>query len=162
MKLSEGVEWSVHCLTLLARVPTGRALPARRLAEFHGVPAPYLAKHLQALARGGLVVSVPGPRGGFLLARPTDEISLLDVVDAVEGQEPAFRCTEIRQRGPVTGHAGSYRTPCGIAAAFAGAELAWRAALAATSLASLVEGWRDGVDDRVWAEGDRWLEDVGR
>lgn len=162
MKLSEGVEWSAHCLALLARVPPGRSLPARRLAEFHGVPAPYLTKHLQALARAGLVVSVPGPRGGFRLARPAGEISLLDVVDAVEGREGAFRCTEIRQRGPVTGPAGAYLRPCGIASAFAGAELAWRAALAATSVATLVEGWRDEADTDAWAGGDRWLEEIGR
>ena len=43
---------------------------ATRLAEYHGVPAPYLAKHLQALSRAGIVESSPGPRGGYRLARP--------------------------------------------------------------------------------------------
>src|SRR5919197_900673 len=68
MKLSEGVEWALHCCTVLALVPEDRALPAARLAEFHGVPTAYLAKHLQALSRAGVIESVPGQRGGYRLA----------------------------------------------------------------------------------------------
>src|ERR1700759_4060831 len=98
MRMSEGVEWAAHCVVLLARLPEGAALPASRLAEYHGVPAPYLAKALQALARAGLVTSKAGRRGGYRLTRDPAQITLLDVVNAVEGDEPAFRCTEIRQR----------------------------------------------------------------
>ena len=54
MKLSDGVEWGVHACTLLAVLPSDAALPAPRLAEYHGVPSAYLAKHLQALARAGV------------------------------------------------------------------------------------------------------------
>ena len=50
MRLSDGVEWGVHVCVLLAALPDGAALPAAKLAEYHGVPAPYLAKHLQVLA----------------------------------------------------------------------------------------------------------------
>jgi Rrf2 family protein len=114
MKLSEGVEWALHCCTVLALVPEGRALPASRLAEFHGVPTAYLAKHLQALSRAGVIESVPGQRGGYRLARPADEITLYDVVSAVEGSAPAFRCTEIRQRGPAGLEPSAYPLPCAI------------------------------------------------
>ena len=62
MKLSDGVEWGIHCCTVLAALPEGTALPAARLAEFHGVPAAYLAKHLQALSRAGIVTTEPGQR----------------------------------------------------------------------------------------------------
>src|SRR5688572_30457230 len=87
MRMTEGVEWSLHCCTLLAVVPEGVALPAARLAEFHGVPAAYLAKHLQALAAAGIVESVPGRRGGYRLARRPADIALIAVVDAVEGAD---------------------------------------------------------------------------
>src|SRR5947209_8292305 len=100
MRMSDGVEWAIHCCTVLALLPPDLALPAPRLAEFHGVPPAYLAKQLQALARAGIAESVPGARGGYRLARPADEITLLDVVHAIDGPEPAFRCTEIRRRGP--------------------------------------------------------------
>src|SRR6266508_5269600 len=100
MRLGEGVEWALHCCTLLAVLPPDQAMPASRLAEYHGVPGAYLAKHLQALSQAGIVEAVPGRRGGYRLARRPDEITLLDVVDAVEGAEGSFRCTEIRRRGP--------------------------------------------------------------
>src|SRR3954447_7011793 len=111
MQLGEGVEWALHCCTLLAVVPSGRAMPASRLAEYHGVPPAYLAKHLQALAQAGIVESVPGRKGGYRLIRPADQITLLEVVDAVEGTGPAFRCTEIRRRGPARVSAVEYRSP---------------------------------------------------
>ena len=75
MKLSDGVEWGVHVCSLLAVLPPDSALPAARLAEYHGVPSAYLAKHLQALARAGVLETVKGPRGGYRLARPATEIT---------------------------------------------------------------------------------------
>jgi Rrf2 family protein len=106
MRMSEGVEWAIHCTVLLAALPDGASLPAARLAEYHGVPGPYLAKSLQALARSGVVESIPGRRGGYRLARPAKSISLLDVVQAVEGGEPAFRCSHPPLRRPVLYRSG--------------------------------------------------------
>ena len=100
MKLSDGVEWGLHCAALLAAIPAGMVLPGKALAEFHGISESYLLKHLQALTTAGILVSVPGPKGGYRLARPAAEITVLEVVDAIEGRQSAFRCDEIRQRGP--------------------------------------------------------------
>ncbi|MGP3687130.1 RrF2 family transcriptional regulator [Streptomyces sp. IBSNAI002] len=145
--MSEGVEWALHSCVNLAWSGPDRAVPAARLAAWHDLPAAYLNKQLQALARAGIVTSAPGPRGGFRLARPLAEISLMDVVAAVEGPEEAFRCTEIRQQGPGgagrgadggpdrTGHRAAADAPaCAIAHAMGRAELAWRTALAAQDL----------------------------
>ena len=77
MKLGEGLEWSLHCCTVLGSLPPGVALPASRLAEFHDVPPAYLAKQLQAMSRAGIVETTPGRRGGYRLARPAGEVSLL-------------------------------------------------------------------------------------
>jgi DNA-binding IscR family transcriptional regulator len=55
MRMGDGVEWALHSCTMLALLPPESALPAARLAEFHGVPAAYLAKHLQALSQAGIV-----------------------------------------------------------------------------------------------------------
>src|SRR3954468_23845749 len=100
MRMSAGVEWALHCGVLLAVLkPTG-TLPGRALAEFHGISESYLLKHLQALTKAGVFESIPGPTGGYRLARPPDQITVLEMVEAIEGPEPAFRCTEIRRRGP--------------------------------------------------------------
>ncbi len=160
MRIGSGVEWAVHCCTILAVVPAGRAISAQRLAEFHGVPQPYLAKHLQALVRSGLVESVPGPRGGYRLARAAEDISLLDVVLAVDGDEPAFTCSEIRQRGPAAQPPAAYRGACGIAAAMWAAERAWRDALAAVTIAALNEGVLRDAPPAQLAGSATWLRDA--
>src|SRR6476661_4659379 len=125
MRIGEGVEWGLHCCVVLGSLPPERTLTATRLAEFHDVAPAYLAKHLQALSRAGIIESVSGPKGGYRLARPADQISMLEVVEAVEGDEAAFRCTEIRQCGPDRVAPEKYVRSCGIARAMAVAELAW-------------------------------------
>jgi Rrf2 family protein len=160
MRLSEGVEWTIHCLVVLATLPEDAALPAARLAEFHGVPRPYLAKHLQALARAGLVRSDPGPRGGYRLGRHPGEINLLDVVLAIEGPEPAFRCTEIRQRGPAAVAPRQYVKPCLVHQAMARAEQAWRQELARQTLADLAERVGRQIPPESYQKAERWLGQV--
>ena len=158
--MSDGVEWALHCCTVLATLPADQALPAARLAEFHEVPPAYLAKHLQALTAAGITLSVPGPRGGYRLARPPAEVSVLDVVQAVDGEETAFRCSEIRQRGPAAGGPELYRRPCGIARAMWRAEDAWRAELAATSIGDLVVELMATVPRRQLVKGAEWVQSV--
>ncbi|MBA2125414.1 transcriptional regulator [Hyphomicrobium methylovorum] len=137
MKMSDGVEWTAHACVLLSALPAGRGLPANALAEFHALPPAYMAKHMQALARAGIVDSIKGPTGGYRLARPASAISLWDIVSAIEGDGRAFRCSEIRQQGPCGGNAGDFRRPCGIHAVFNRAETAWRAELRAVSIGDL-------------------------
>jgi Rrf2 family protein len=162
MRLSEGVEWGVHCAALVAVLPPGQALPASRLAEYHGVPSAYLAKHLQALSRGGILESLPGPKGGYRLARPSDEITMLDVVEAIDGVEPAFTCTEIRRRGPTALPAREYRVPCGIHVAMDRADAAWRAELRAVTLADLVHEVMEKAPPRALEKGVNWMMEVLR
>jgi len=160
VRVSEGVEWGLHCLVLLAAVPNERALPASRLAEFHGVPAAYLAKHLQALSRAGLVDTVPGPRGGYRLARAASDVTVLEVVMAIDGPTPAFTCTEIRRRGPAALPDRHYRTVCSIHRAMIRAEEAYRAALSDTTVADLVHGMLTDASPEGLSRGARWLDDV--
>ncbi len=150
MRMAEGVEWALHsCLNLSW---ADRPVPAARLAAFFGLPAPYLNKQLQALARAGIVSSAPGPRGGFRLERAPEQVTLLDVVVAIEGREPAFRCTEILHASPFGDPAADYVTGCVISRAMSGAELAWRRELAATTVADLradVAGQYPGSAERT-------------
>lgn len=138
MQISKGVEWAVHAAALLCAVPEGRDLRADALARFHGVPAAYMAKQLQALSKAGLVNSNRGARGGYTLAKPPADISLLDILIAIEGTQSAFRCTEIRQNGPCPSRSEDCQTPCPIAAAFLQAEQTYRNALRGVTLQSIV------------------------
>jgi Rrf2 family protein len=149
MKLSEGVEWALHCTWTLAVAPSPDPLPTRRLAEFYDLPAPYLAKILNSLVRAGVLTATSGPRGGYRLARPASEITAAEVVEAVEGKGQLFSCTEIRQRGPVPLTGAACRTPCGISRLMARADRAWRTELANTSIADLVETSGVGAPQRL-------------
>ncbi|ATP45454.1 Rrf2 family transcriptional regulator [Pseudomonas kermanshahensis] len=96
---SAGVEYGIHCLLYLVdeRGDT-RESSVRDLAALQGVPQEYLAKVFTKLARAGLVVATEGVRGGFRLARPSDEITVLDIVTAIDGPKKLFDCREIRER----------------------------------------------------------------
>lgn len=157
MKLGDGVETAIHCTTLLAGLEAQATIPGAALAEFHGVSASYLLKHLKALAAAGILDSVPGPAGGYRLARRAEHITLLDVVLAVEGRQPAFRCAEIRQRGPGALDVSAYAKPCGINAAMLRAERAYRDALAQTRIADLVAEFAAEADPRSVERGCDFL-----
>jgi Rrf2 family protein len=139
MKLGDGVEQAIHCVALLSGLSPNGVLAAAALAEYHGVSTTYLLKHLQALSAAGLLQSVPGPKGGYRLAKPADKITLLDIVLAIEGPEPAFRCAEIRQRGPLPLEPRFYKAPCAINAAMLKAEQAYRAELRKISIGDLTK-----------------------
>jgi len=136
MKLSGGVEWALHCCVVLTAA--SEPVPAARLAQLHDVSPSYLAKQMQALSRAGLVKSVQGKTGGYVLTRAAAEITVLDVVQAVDGASPAFVCTEIRQRGPFGTPPEDCTKACPITRAMAAAEAAWRASLQGVSVADLV------------------------
>ncbi len=158
MKLGDGVEQAIHSVGMLAGLSEGGVLSAAALAEFHGVSTSYLLKHLQLLSGAGIVSTVPGPKGGYRLARTTDKITLLDIVLAVEGPQPAFRCAEIRQRGPNPLPGRYFTKPCGINAAMLKADKAYRAELAKTSIADILGDLAATDDGGIAARGCAFLE----
>jgi Rrf2 family protein len=163
MRISDGVEWAVHLCGVLAAVPEGRGVPGARLAEFHDLPPAYLAKHLQALSRAGIVTADRGVKGGYRLGRAPSKISLLDIVLAIEGSQPAFRCAEIRQRGPCAAPPWACRKACAIARAFHAAEAAWRRALAGVTVADMnAAAAAESFDDKRRREFRAWLTDALR
>lgn len=136
--MSEGVEWALHSCLNLAWAGTEQAVTAAKLAAYYELPAAYLNKQLQALARAGIVSSISGPRGGFRLARRPEDISLMDVVVAIEGPEPAFRCNKIMHQGPSAESTDGSDESCVINSVMRSAELQWRRQLASQTLADIV------------------------
>jgi Rrf2 family protein len=157
MKLSEGVEWGLHCVIVLAALPPGATLPTKALAEFYSLSETYLSKHLQALTNGRIIESLPGPKGGYCLRRPPEEITVLEVVEAIDGRESLFRCTEIRQRGPLAQVPEAYQLPCAIHVAMARADRAWREALRAQTIADIIALYQHNVGIEQQREGAQWI-----
>ena len=92
MFLSRAAEYAVRALTRLAQQPSGTLLGAREISEAERIPMPFLWKVLQVLARRKLVRSFKGARGGYELARPARQITLLAVVAATDGDELVRNC----------------------------------------------------------------------
>lgn len=82
-----------YALRALAILPEdGRYRLAQDLAQELEIPGPYLAKILQTLAQKQLLESVRGPKGGFRLARPAQDITVGQVVEALEGPDAVYSC----------------------------------------------------------------------
>src|SRR5881394_485600 len=85
MRLSHLADYAVVLMTAAARYPAGARLSATELAADTGVPLPTTQKLMGQLTGCGLLTSSRGASGGFALSRPASEISLADIVEAVEG-----------------------------------------------------------------------------
>lgn len=138
MKLPVSTEWLLHCATTLAQLEPGATASAAQLADYYDLPAPYLAKQLQSLVKGGVLTATTGPRGGFRLARPASEITLLRIVEAVDGASSPYECREIRQQGRGALEPEQCRDMCILAAKMAEAHDAWRHSLEAVTLADIL------------------------
>lgn len=117
---SSGVEYGIHSLVCMVNSKgDDREMNVRELADLQGIPYDYLAKIFTRFSRAGLVVSSEGKGGGFRLARGAELITILDVVQAIDGPKAMFECKEIRQRFAVFDEkppAWVCDDPCGIRA----------------------------------------------
>jgi Rrf2 family protein len=92
MIYSRSAEYAVRAFVHLADVPGGKYAMVKQIAEQADIPSHFLAKILQQLARKGFLRSSKGPTGGFALRMPAEEISMLQIVDAVDGLADFQRC----------------------------------------------------------------------
>ena len=137
--MGRGVEWAVHSCVNMAWTPAGEAVNSARLAEYYKLPGPYLNKQLQALVRAGILDSVSGPRGGFHLARRPENVTVLDIVLALESPDPVFRCEGILGNVPDADTEVNFVRTCLISQTMRQAELAWRQALARQTIAGIAD-----------------------
>jgi Rrf2 family protein len=153
------VEYGLHCIVWLIG-PRDKPVSSRELADIQGVPPAQVAKIFPKLEKAGLVVSSGGISGGYRLARSPEEITILDVVDAIEGDRRLFDCREVRRGCALFGGdppGWMTRGVCGIHAAMLRAEKSMRAELARTTLLDLAKGLPApaGFSEEV----GRWLDE---
>lgn len=92
LRISEAFALAFHAMAHVVNSNPDQPVSANELARTFRVSEAHLAKVLQRLTRAGLLDSRRGPRGGFLLAKPAEEISLLDIHHAVDGPLNASTC----------------------------------------------------------------------
>lgn len=104
MRLTHLADYAVVLMTAAARRPNGARLSATELSAETGVPLPTAQKLMGQLAGSGLLSSARGVSGGFALSRPAGEISLADIVEAVEGPIAMTVCSEGRSDCALDAH----------------------------------------------------------
>lgn len=92
MIYSRSCEYALRALTYLAGLDEGQMATVKDISEEEQLPKQFLAKLLQTLARAGIVASVKGPGGGFALALPPKSVTLIDVVNCIDGNVDFNRC----------------------------------------------------------------------
>jgi len=94
MKLSTRVRFGLRIMMQLGIEGRNQPVFAGRIAEAQGLSEPYVDQLLAPLRAGGLVLSRRGRKGGYMLSRPPSEITVLDIVEVLEGKLSLVDCTE--------------------------------------------------------------------
>jgi Rrf2 family protein len=93
LRLSKKADYALMAMKHLATRTDSASASAREIAEQYDIPIELMAKVLQRLARRGLVISLQGTRGGYRLARPTTQISVAAIIEAIEGPLQVTACS---------------------------------------------------------------------
>lgn len=109
LRISKLTDYAVVLATELATHGAPRSVT--RLSEITGIPAPTTSKVLKSLTRAGLVSSVRGKAGGYRLSRPAEEISVAELIRAIEGPIAVTECADEND-----GHICSIQEDCGVRA----------------------------------------------
>ena len=133
MRLTRGVDYGARGMIYLAKMPAASVTLISQIASAEQLPQSYLAKIFQDLAKKGIVRSHRGAKGGFSLARPPDQTTLRQIIEAIEGPIALLPCLAPWE--------GCDRIDtCPIYPVLANAQDLLVAALDATTLQDLVEG----------------------
>lgn len=131
MRLTAKSEYGLLAVIELAVCVGDGPVSAREIAKRRSIPPRFLEQLFVSLRRAGIVSAVRGARGGFILTRPPEQITALDVVEALEGPLTASVCDTEREE--ICGQAGS----CAAAPVWARATAALRGVFESTTIAEI-------------------------
>ena len=92
LKLSKKTDYALMAVQYMSEKGADRVVNTKEIAEEYNIPGELLAKVLQKLGKKGLIVSQNGPKGGYLLAKSPTDISVLSVIQAIEGHVGITEC----------------------------------------------------------------------
>lgn len=155
-----GAEYALHSLLILAF--RSEPVSVRDLATYQQLPERFLAKIFSRLKASGIVLGTEGVAGGFTLARPADQIPVLQVLEAVDPERSLFACAEIRR------NCALYEThppewaisgPCRIHAFMQEAEQKLKEVLASKTIADLVCEFSCKAPKSFSEEAAQWFQE---
>ena len=97
LRLSKKTDYALIALKDLASSPPGTSSSAREIAARYDIPVEFMAKVLQKLAKDGLLASQQGTHGGYLLGRPATDMSVADVIQAIDGPLMVTACSDVNE-----------------------------------------------------------------
>jgi Rrf2 family cysteine metabolism transcriptional repressor len=153
MLFSTKAEYGVRLLVELGRRGNGRPVALASVAEAETLPLSYLEHLVAKLRDAGLVTSTRGAHGGYRLARPAEEIRMLEVVEALEGPVAPMECFHADREGRVLcSHESDGDRACATKLLWTKVHGGVTRALAGTTLAELVEFSRQGFKSNAKKE----------
>jgi Rrf2 family protein len=130
MQITRATDYAVRAMVHLATLPDSVRVPVSELARAGGAPESFVSKVLQQLVRCGMVTSLRGMGGGFQLAVCPDQVTLLEVVEAVEGPLQINLCLPGKQTC-------DRKSWCGVHPIWSEAQAALKRTLASATIARL-------------------------
>lgn len=92
LRITKRTEYGIIALRHMLNKPDGIVTRAKEISEHYRIPSEIMAKILQRLARNGMVLSSQGARGGYILARDGNNISLSEIIETLEGPVGLVEC----------------------------------------------------------------------
>lgn len=93
MQITKQADYALRAVMYLAKMDNGEKASTKDIAETQKIPPSFLAKIISQLSIAGLILTSRGARGGVTLARPGAEVSIMDVVEAIDGPMLLNECT---------------------------------------------------------------------
>ena len=135
MKLARSFEQSMAIMIAIARQPTNSPIPANVLASKLKLSPTYSQKLLRKLVLAGLIKATPGANGGFVMAKHPDQISIVDIMQAVDETSHTFHPTGTLE---LAINSSGITATGKINRAFQTADLVWLQVLSQTKLSDLL------------------------
>lgn len=93
MKYSKATNYALHSMVHLAMETDNEAVRVEDLAQLQNLSPTYLSKILTKLAKANLILSTPGVNGGYRLLKSPEQVTFLEIIQAIEGQGALLNCT---------------------------------------------------------------------
>jgi Rrf2 family protein len=114
MQITRQADYSLRAMMYLAKLEPNQRAATRQIASEKQIPPSFLAKIISQLSIAGFIHTSRGARGGVMLARPAEEISVLDVVEAIDGPISVNECTISSAGCPFSGNCPLHDLWCGV------------------------------------------------
>ncbi len=138
LRLTSRIDYGVRALVRLAEIAPRGVMTAIQLSEAEQIPVQFLEQILVSLRRAGLIRSIRGPGGGYALARPAEEITLLEVFETLEGPTVLAKCLD-----PLSEEGCDWQQKCVARLLFEKLQASLMEILQQTTLADLVQMGRE-------------------